>query len=145
MQHGIAQGIVRWLVLTVAVWIAATVVPGIAYDGWQNLVIAALVLGILNSFVKPLISILSLPFIILTLGFFLLVINAALLGLVARLVPGFHVGGFWSAVGGSLVISLVSVFLGSSGRVERGRFGRTSTLYGSRREPPPGQGPIIDV
>ena len=71
--------LVRWLILTLAVWVAAYVVPGIAYDHWQNLLVAALVLGILNAFVKPILMLISLPLIFVTFGLFLVLINALLL------------------------------------------------------------------
>ncbi|MBU0715031.1 MAG: phage holin family protein [Verrucomicrobia bacterium] len=106
--------IVRWLILTLAVWVAAHLIPGIAYDHWQNLLIAALVLGILNAFVKPIILLISLPLIFITFGFFLVLINALLLKATAWLVPGLHVASFWSALGGSLVVSIVSLFFGYS-------------------------------
>ena len=98
--------IFRWFILTIAVWVATRLVPGVDFDRPQDLLFAALVLGILNAFVKPLLRLISLPFIILTFGIFLLVINALLLGLTAWLVPGFHVAGFWPAVWASLVVSL---------------------------------------
>jgi putative membrane protein len=142
------QALIRWLVLTVAVWIAAAIVPGISCEDWRYLLAAALVLGILNSFVKPVLQLLSLPFIIVSFGLFLLVINALLLRLTGwLLVPGFSVSGFWPAVGGSLVISIVSMFLGYSGPGRRGRIiiDRADTYDSSRRGPPPGKGPIIDV
>jgi len=104
--------LVRWLILTLAVWVAAHLVPGIAYDHWQSLLIAALVLGILNAFVKPIILLISLPLIFVTFGFFLVLINALLLKATAWLVPGLHVASFWSALAGSLVISIVSLFFG---------------------------------
>ena len=104
--------LVRWLILTLAVWVAAHLVPGITYDHWQNLLIAALVLGILNAFVKPIILLISLPLILVTFGFFLVLINALLLKATAWLVPGLHVASFWSALGGSLVVSIVSLFFG---------------------------------
>lgn len=137
------NGLVRWMILTLAVWVAASVVPGIDYDKTSSLLIAALVLGILNSFVKPLLSLLSLPLIILTLGLFLPVLNALVLALVAWMVPGFRVAGFWSAMGGSIVISLVGLFIGYRGsrRVVVTRPEQPSYRSG----PPPGQGPIIDV
>lgn len=138
--------ILRWFVLGLAVWAAAVVVPGINFDDWQSLLIAALVLGVLNAFVKPVLNVLSLPFIVVTLGLFLLVINALMLLLAAWLVPGFHVAGFWSAVGGSVVISLISFFLGSPDR--RGGslvVNRVHTVSASPRRPPPGKGPIIDL
>jgi putative membrane protein len=139
------QALVRWLVLTVAVWVAALIVPGIGYDNWQSLVVAALILGILNSLAKPALQVLSLPFIILTFGLFLLVVNAILLGLTARLVHGFWVSGFWPAAGGSLVISIVSMFLGYTGARRRVVIRRTETLFSDARRPPPGRGRVIDV
>lgn len=105
---------VRWLVLTLAVFLAATVVPGITYSSWTDLLIAGLVLGILNTFLKPLLTLLSLPFIILTLGLFLVIVNALTLSLTGWLVGGFDVNGFWAAIFGSLIISLVNLFLGGN-------------------------------
>ena len=136
----------RWLVLTVAVWVAAVIVPGIAYDGWRCLLIAALVLGILNAFVKPILNLLSLPFIILSFGLFLLVINALLLKVTAWLVQGFQVSGFWPAVWGSVVISIVSMFLGYSGGPRRRIVvDRTNPPPPPDQNAPPGKGPVIDV
>jgi len=137
----------RWFVLTLAVWVAASVVPGIDYHGsWQSLLIASLVLSILNTFVKPLLNLLSLPFIILTFGLFLLITNAIVLKLTGWLLAGrFDVAGFWPAVGGSLVISIVSMFLGYPRHRGAIRINRTDTIGPDRRSPPPGKGPIIDV
>ena len=106
--------LVRWLILTLAVWVAAHLVPGITYDHWQNLLIAALVLGILNAFVKPILMLISLPLIFVTFGLFLVLINALLLMATSWLVPGLHVASFWSALGGSLVVSIVGLFFGYS-------------------------------
>jgi putative membrane protein len=137
--------LLRWFVLSIAVWIAAVIVPGIHYDNWKSILAAALVLGVLNTFAKPALRILSLPFIFVTLGFFLLVINAILLLLTAWLVSGFHVAGFWSAVFGSLVISIVSMVLGNPGQRSHLYVERTQTLYSTPRSVPPGKGPVIDV
>jgi len=139
------QFIIRLLVLSAAVWLAAEIVPGIRYDNWTSVLAAALVLGILNTFVKPALRLLALPFIFLTLGFFLLVINAVLLSLAAWSVPGFHVAGFWTAVLGSLVISFVSMCFGKPEQRTQIVVERTDTLYQPPRNPPPGNGPIIDV
>ncbi len=141
------SALIRWIALALAVWVAATIVPGISYDNGQSILIAALVLGILNAFVKPALSVLSLPFIVVTLGLFLLVVNALVLMLTAWLVSGFHVAGFWPAVGGSVVISIVSFFLGSSGRGSSSIvIDRVETVSAiPRRSPPPGKGPVIDV
>ncbi|MCC6143390.1 MAG: phage holin family protein [Candidatus Hydrogenedentes bacterium] len=136
----------RWIVLALAVWVAAAIVPGIQYDDGQSLLVAALVLSVLNTFVKPALHVLSLPFIVMTLGLFLLVVNALVLMATAWLVPGFHVAGFWPAVGGSLVISVVSFFLGATNRREgKIAIGRVDTGRPFRRGPPPGKGDIIDV
>jgi putative membrane protein len=140
----VQRTLIRWFVLTVAVWGAAVVVPGIEYDRWESLLIAALALGILNTFVKPVLQILSLPFIVLTFGLFLLLINAVLLRFTAWLVAGFHVPGLWPAVGGSLVISIVSMFLGCSGPTRRRFAGRTETMFSTPRRPP-GRGPALDA
>lgn len=104
--------LIRWLITTLAVWVAVELVPGLDYDRWQALVLAALVLGILNTFVKPLLTFISIPFIIVTLGFFLIFINAVLLKLTAWLVPGFWVANWLSAFAGSIIISIVSFFFG---------------------------------
>jgi putative membrane protein len=106
--------IIRWLITTIAVWVAVELVPGLDYDRWQALVLAALVLGILNTFVKPILAFISIPLIIVTLGIFLVAINAALLKLTAWLVPGFTVADWLSAFAGSVIISIVSFFFGGS-------------------------------
>lgn len=138
----------RWLMLTVAVWVSANVISGVRYDDVQSLLAAALVLGLLNSLVKPLLVLISMPFVVLTLGLFLLFINAWLLMLSARLVKGFHVDGFWPAMGASLIISLLSMILGKSGRSRRIRVDpRPEGSNGPTpiNRPPPGKGPIIDL
>ena len=136
--------IIRWLILVVAVWVA-TIIPGIDYMDWQSLLIAALVLSILNTFVKPLLMLISVPFIIVTLGFFLLLINALLLKLTAWLVPGFLVTNFWSALAGSLIISIISLFFGGKKHnINQDNHYNGPVSYPGHK-PPPGKGPIIDV
>ena len=98
------------LVGTFAVLIAVNVVPGITYDTTINLLLASLVLGALNAFLRPFLLLGCLPLLILTLGLFLMVINAMLLLLTAELVEGFNIeGGFWTAFWGALVISIVTL------------------------------------
>jgi putative membrane protein len=114
--------ILRVLVVALGLWLASVLVPGIQVeDGW-TLVGAALLLGIVNALVRPLIVILTLPITILTLGLFLLVINAAMLGFVASFFDGFVISSFWSALLGAMIISLtgwvVSWFIGPRGQVE---------------------------
>jgi putative membrane protein len=116
------QFVLRWAATTVAVMVASAVIHGIHYDTVASLIGAALLLGILNAFVRPFLLILSAPVILLTLGLFILVLNALLLLVVPSVVIGFHVNGFWSAFWGAIVISLVSwvlsaFFRGSDGRV----------------------------
>ncbi len=103
--------VLRWLICTVAVLIAEHIVSGIHYEGWGDLLVATLILGLLNYFIKPLLMILSMPLLIFTLGFFTLVINAFLLLTVSYLVKGFHVDGFAPAFWGALVISIVTILL----------------------------------
>ncbi len=112
----------RWAFTTVAILIAARLVPGIAVDGTGASIGAALLLGILNAFIRPVLLLLSAPLILLTLGFFILIINALLFWWVPTFVPGFHVEGFGSAFWGAVIVSVVSwvlsaFFRGSDGRV----------------------------
>lgn len=93
----------------VGLWVAARFVPGISYTGgWETLAVAALLLGIVNAIVRPVIFFLTLPITLLTLGLFLLVINAAMLGLVALFLKNLTVAGFVPALLGSIVISVIS-------------------------------------
>ena len=135
----------RWIVIVFAVWVTTYIVDGIKYDSWQGLVIAALVMSIINTFVRPVLLLISLPFVMVTLGLFVFVINALVLMFTAWLVKDFHVAGFWSALGGSLIISVVSMLLGGVGRPQRRRPAAASTANDVPRNPPPGKGPIIDV
>ena len=112
----------RWMITTVAVMVAPAFVSGIRYDTMGALIGAALLLGILNAFVRPVLLILSAPLILVTLGFFILVINALMLRLVPSMVIGFHVDSFGSAFWGALLVSVISwilsaFFRGSDGRV----------------------------
>jgi putative membrane protein len=112
----------RWLVTTVAVMIASAFVDGIRYDSLSNLLGAALLLGILNAFVRPVLLILSAPLILVTLGFFILIVNGLMLRVVPSFVPGFHVDSFGAAFWGAIVIGIISwilsaFFRGSDGHV----------------------------
>jgi putative membrane protein len=98
---------------SLAVFVAASILPGIHIDNWLTIVLVAIVLGIVNSALKPILVIISLPVTILTLGLFLLVINALLVFLTAWLIPGFAVDGWLSAILFSLIVSLVSSVLQS--------------------------------
>ena len=104
--------LIHWLVVAIALWVAAYIVPGVEVASWQALAIAAIVLGLVNAVVRPILTILTLPITILTLGLFYLVVNGLAFALAAWLVPGFHVASFGWAILGALVVSLVSWFLG---------------------------------
>lgn len=114
--------IVRLLITALALLLASKLVPGMSFAGYWPLLWAALLLGIVNGLIRPLVVLLTLPLTILTLGLFLLVINAAMLGMVAALLDGFSLSGFWSALFGSLLVSIFSAlasgFIGPSGRYE---------------------------
>ncbi len=114
--------IVRWLILTVAIMFASYIFDSIRVKGFFSAFFAAGILGILNAFFRPVLIILTLPINILSLGLFTFVINAILLKMASGVISGFEVYGFWSALFGSLVISVVSFFLNSfingRGRVE---------------------------
>lgn len=110
--HGGMQKILTRILITgVAVFLAVTTVPGLEADTLAAGVAAVLVLTILNLILRPILFVLTLPLIVFTLGLFLVVLNALLLELTAYLVKGFSVAGFWPAVGGALIISLVSTIL----------------------------------
>lgn len=103
------RGVVtRWLINTVALLATASVIKGIRVEGVTGALVAAAVLGIVNAFIRPLIVLLTLPFNILTLGLLTFVINGLMLLLVSTVVKGLEVQGFWPAVVGSLMLSLVS-------------------------------------
>jgi putative membrane protein len=103
----------RILITGVSVFLAVATVPGLEADSFLSGIAAVLVLTILNLILRPILFVLTLPLIVFTLGLFLVVLNALLLELTAYLVKGFSVSGFWPAVGGALVISLVSTILNS--------------------------------
>ena len=131
-----------WLINTLAVLVATQIVPGIRYDSTTGLLVATLVLGILNAFLRPVLMFLSLPLLIFTLGLFTLVINAVLLYWVGNLVHDFHVDHFSSAFWGALVISLVSLIFNSiTGS------GNSRVTFRRGKTPPKGNGggPVIDV
>jgi putative membrane protein len=104
----LAGFLLRAVFAGLGLWLAARLVHGIAFDSLASLAAAALVLGIINAFVRPVLIILTLPLTLITLGLFLLVINAAMLGLTALFLHGFHLHGVWAALMGSIVVSLTS-------------------------------------
>lgn len=114
--------ILRALIGALGLWLATEWVEGVRVASAGTLVAAGLLLGVVNAIVRPIAIILTLPFTVLTLGFFLLVVNAAMLGLVALLLPGFGLDDFWTAFWAALVVSLTSWagswFIGPKGKIE---------------------------
>jgi putative membrane protein len=104
--------LLHWIVTTIALAVSARIVPGIVVGSTGTLLVSALVLGLVNAVVRPVMVLLTLPITVLTLGLFYLLVNGAALALAAWLVPGFLVASFGSAVLGALVVSLVSYLLG---------------------------------
>lgn len=104
--------LVNWLVSAVSIIIAAYILPGIHVADFLTALIVALILGILNAIAKPVLVLLTLPITILTLGLFLLVINAVLVLIVSSIVPGFRVDGFWWAFFFSIILSLCATLIG---------------------------------
>ena len=115
----------RLLITALGLFAASKIVPGIAFDGWGSLVVAALLLGIANAVVRPIVFVLTLPITLVTLGLFIFVVNGISLAFVAWLLSGFAVTGLWAATLGALVVGVTSwfasSFVGSSGRIERFR------------------------
>jgi putative membrane protein len=113
--------ILRWVINALTLLVTSQIVPGIRIDSFGTALLAALVLGILNALLRPLLLILTLPVNILTLGLFTFVVNGVMLKLASDLVGGFHVDSFGSAVLGALVLALISfllsIFVSDSGRI----------------------------
>ncbi|MEJ2587723.1 MAG: phage holin family protein [Deltaproteobacteria bacterium] len=113
--------LIRWFILTAAITIASYLIGGIEVNGFFSALFAAAILGVLTVFLKPILLILTLPINIMTLGLFTFIINAVILKMVSGVIPGFQVHGFWSAIFGALVISvvnwLITSFINEQGRV----------------------------
>ncbi len=121
-REGCLGLIMTWVLSAVAVSISAWIVPGVSVDSFGKAMVAAAILGIVNALVRPLLVLLTLPVTILTLGLFLLVVNAACVAIAANVVEGFHVEGFLPAVIMVIVLTLVSSVIGS--------------IFGSRKPQP---------
>lgn len=111
MNSPFLQLLVRWVVLAIGVTLATKLVTGITCDSTQTLIAVVLLLSFFNAILRPLLVLFTLPFIVLTLGLGVVVINALLFLFVGRLVDGFHVAGFWPAVWGALVVSVTNLVL----------------------------------
>jgi len=114
--------ILRTLITMLGLYLASALLSGVQIDGTGSVILAAILLALVNAFVRPVAFLLTLPVTIVTLGLFLLVINAAMFGLVAAMLDGFSVAGFWSAIFGALIVSITSAiaswYIGPDGRYE---------------------------
>jgi putative membrane protein len=113
---------VRTLITAIGLWLANAIVPGIDITTTGTLILAAVLMGLVNALVRPLAILFTLPVTVVTFGLFLLVINAAMFGLVAAMLDNFHVSGFFAALFGWLIVSFTAIvaswFIGPSGRYE---------------------------
>jgi putative membrane protein len=114
--------LIRAVIVALGLWLATAWVSGVSIDTPQTLLLAGLLLGVVNSIIRPIAIVLTLPMTVLTLGLFLLVINAGMVALVAWMLPGMHVNGFAAAFWTAILVSLVSMvgswFVGGKGKVE---------------------------
>jgi putative membrane protein len=111
MNSALMQLLVRWIVLALGVMLATKIIPGISCNDGTTLIAVVVLLSFFNAILKPLLVLFTLPFIIFTMGLGIIVINALLFLFVGNLVSGFHVSGFWSAVGGALVVSVTNLIV----------------------------------
>jgi putative membrane protein len=114
--------LVRAAIVAVGLWLATKIFSGLQFDSPGVLIAAALLLGLVNAVIRPIAIILTFPLTLVTLGLFLLVVNAAMMGLVALMLDGFAIAGFWTAIGASVVVSITSWvasgLIGNNGRFE---------------------------
>src|SRR5688572_2669618 len=136
MASSFKQLLVRWIVLALGVMLATKIVSGIRCEDGTTLLAVVLLLSFFNAILKPLLVLFTLPFILVTMGLGIVVINALLFMLVGRLVEGFYVAGFWSAVGGSLVVSITNLLVSSFVR---------SNKVEPRPPPPKPKDDVIDI
>ena len=114
--------VLRTLIIMLGLYLASALIPGVHIAGTGSMIIAAVLLCLVNAIVRPIAFVLTLPLTVVTLGLFLFVLNAAMFGLVAAMLDGFVVAGFWSAVFGAIIVSITSTvaswYIGPSGRYE---------------------------
>ena len=112
----------RTLITILGLLLASAIIPGVEINGTGSVIFAAVLLGLVNGFVRPVAFLLTLPITILSLGLFLFILNAAMFGLVAAMLDNFVVAGFWSAIFGSLIVSLTSTlaswYIGPNGHID---------------------------
>jgi putative membrane protein len=142
MNSALSQLFMRWAILALGVMLATKLGIGIRCDSGSTLLVVVVLLSFFNAILKPLMVLFTLPFILLTLGLGMVVINALLFLLVARLVDGFYVASFWSAVGGAIVVSVTNLILNVFTRGPRGPGGGGGSPARTKKEKP---ADVIDI
>lgn len=142
MNHPLIQLLFRWTVLALGVALGARIIPGVHCDSLGTLLVVVVLLSFFNAVLKPLLVLFTLPFIVFTLGFGILLINAFLFMFVGRLVDGFQVDGFWPALGGALIVSATNMLLS---RAVKKKGGPPGPPPGRGGPPQSGGGDVIDI
>ncbi|MBA4142061.1 MAG: phage holin family protein [Nitrosospira sp.] len=112
MLDNLREFLAHWGIIAISLWFTSFIFHGISFSNKKSLFISALLLGLANAVIRPIVIILTIPLTLITFGFFLLVINALMMLLVSALVPGFRISGFWTAFFASIVVTLISIFVG---------------------------------
>lgn len=113
MWDNIMAFLAHWGIIALSLWVASFIFHGISFESKKSLLVSALLLGFANAVIRPIVIVLTIPLTLVTFGFFLLVINALMLLLVATLVPGFRISGFWTAFFASIVVTILNLFAGT--------------------------------
>jgi putative membrane protein len=139
-NHSLLNLLLRWVVLAVGVVLAAHVVPGISYANDRTLILVVLLLSFCNAVLRPILLLFTLPFIIVSLGFGVLLVNALLFYFVGKILsPDFLVTSFWSALGGSLIVSVTNLAMNAVLRTSR------QAVPPARQPPPAKHDDVIDI
>lgn len=113
MSQNIIEFLTHWGITALSLWLTSFIFHGISFANKKSLLVSALLLGLANAVIRPIIVILTIPLTLITFGLFLLVINALMMLLVSALVPGFRISGFWTAFFASIVVTLLSLIVGT--------------------------------
>ena len=112
MMNNIIEFLIHWGITALSLWVAGFIFHGISFSNKKSLFVSALLLGLSNAVIRPIVILLTIPLTLITFGVFLLVINALMMLMVSSLVPGFKVSGFWTAFFASVFIAVLSFFVG---------------------------------
>ena len=141
MNRGLFNLLLRWIVLAVGVMLAARIIPGIKYDTAGTLIVVVLVMSFFNAVLRPLLILFTMPLIVFSMGLGVLAVNALLFYFVGEIIQGFDVASFWSALGGSVIVSVTSMVMNLVVR----RVKLQPDAGSDRKRPPAGKGDVIDI